>query len=86
MIGRRSNPSCARVLFLPSKYRFTVSCRCLLLPIVACSRFHGDASNIQRMTYAERFRPNCALEASLVSFPRQDFTNHEGPGECACKP
>ena len=26
------------------------------------------------------------LEASLVSFPPHDFTNREGPGECACKP
>ena len=35
----------------------TVSDYFSLLLIVACSRFHGDANIIQRMTYADRRRP-----------------------------
>jgi len=57
-----------------------------MLPDVVCSRFHGNASKYGTMTYAERFRRNVALEASLVSFPRHDFPNREGSRECACKP
>ena len=41
----------------------TVSDYFSLLPIVACSRFHGDANIIQRTTYAERFRSVFAQQA-----------------------
>jgi hypothetical protein len=60
-------PGLSPGFLLPSKYRFTVYGRCLMLLIVPCSRFHYNENKYVAMTYAERFRRNVALFASLIA-------------------